>query len=179
MDLQLTSTHLSINQSIYPSIDPSTFLSIHLISCAWEADKPEETVTILLWKAFSRDFSTAHHGAGKLSILPVLHMVENGQYFVVVWRHRPLICVPVGSLSSKLTAGATCFLWLGSLCGMDATDTAMLVILDHIFQCCFGWFLLLFGVLCFFQLQQSPAKSATAPDYLLLKLLKTSTFYCA
>ena len=67
-----------------------------------EADKSEETIT-LLWREFPRDISTAHHGAGKLSIPSVSAWFENGQYFVVAWRRRPLLCVPAENSTETIT----------------------------------------------------------------------------
>ena len=102
MDIQQSpylTDFLNLHLSTYPSIS----LSFHHRSFALEMLTNQKRRLPLTLKGIPMELSTAHHGAGKLSILLVSTWFENKQHFMVAWRRRPLICVPVQSLFYTFT----------------------------------------------------------------------------
>ena len=97
--------YLDLNLYIYPCISPS----IHHRSCAsGKLTNRKRRLHIYTLEEIPKGLSTANHVAGKLSIPPVLAWFENGRYFEVAWRRRPLICVLVQSFTSSFTVRTAC-----------------------------------------------------------------------
>ena len=98
--------------SIYLSIHPSLYLFI-IERTLEEADKSEETVKRQLWK----ELSTAHHGAGKPSILQFYH----GMKMYITWclrGARPLI-LAWGKQNKQLLLSISIKFIMESLCNTD------------------------------------------------------------
>ena len=125
---------------LHLSIHPSISLSIHHRSFAWEKLTNRKRRLTFTLKRIPTGLSTAHHGAGKLSIFSVLAWFENDQYFVIAWRRRPLICVPVESLCNSITVGQMHTRYIRRRC------TRQIFMAN--FQCILGWFLVMSG--CYF-----------------------------
>ena len=143
---------------LHLSIHPSISLSIHHRSFAWEKLTNRKRRLTFTLKRIPTGLSTAHHGAGKLSIFSVLAWFENDQYFVIAWRRRPLICVPVESLCNSITVGHTWKLFVKKPLRYIRRRCTRQIFMEN-FQCILGWFLVMSG--CYFLFNLAIASGIT------------------
>jgi len=156
---------------LHLSIHPSISLSIHHRSFRFgEADKSEETINVFTLKGIPKGLSTAHHGAGKLSILSVSAWFENVQYLVVAWRRRPFALCACVELSFKQLQSGLLELYSQRDFAKFFADTVPDKIFEVFFMADLVGFSFLF-VPGFFSTSQLPANfKRDSIEFLLLKL---------